>query len=252
MRFGCCIKNLDHLEIIKKIGFDYAEISVKDILIPLQDDKKWKKNKRIMQQSNFPIEVANSFLDIKIVGKDLDYLTISNYLKNTFKRAKSIGVKIIGFGSGDARKIPENFSREKANAQLGKFLNLAIKYAEQNNITIGLEPLNKQETNLINSLEQAKQIIKKINNSYLKLTADFYHISKENEEIEKLMDVKEELIHIHVADNLRNCPGLGNYNFKKLFETLKKINYDSGISVECVWDSFEELKSSLDFLYNMS
>jgi len=251
MKFGCCIKNLAHLELIKKIGFDYAEISVKDILISLRDDKEWEINKKIIQQSNFPIEIANSFLNIKVIGENLDYLVIDNYLKNTFERANSIGIKIIGFGSGDARNIPENFPKEKANAQLEKFLNMALKYAEQNSITIGLEPLNKQETNFINSLEEAKQIIKKINNPNLKLTADFYHLNKENEDIENLEDVKKELIHIHVADTLRKYPGLGNSNFKKLFKTLKKINYNSRISIECTLDNFEELKSSLDFLYNL-
>lgn len=233
MKFGFCTAELSSVKKIKNAGFDYAEVSVKDILIPLKPKQIWKKNKAKIKKLNFPADAANSFLNIKITGNNLDDNLISAYLKNAFSRAKELGVKIIVFGSGKARYIPAGFARKKAVSQFHDFMSKALAWAEKTNITIALEPLNKKETNFINTIDEAGKIIKNINNPYLKLAADFYHIMEEKDRLENLYEYKEELVHIHISDSERRLPGFGKYDFGKLIEVLRKIGYNSRISFEC-------------------
>ena len=248
MKFGCCINSLEHIGLLKKTGFDYAEVSVQDIITPLNDNIIWKERRDIILQSGISIEVANSFLNIMVIQELPDYSCINRYLENCFERARSIGVKIIGFGSGQARNIPSHMSMENGFARFWNFLQIALDHAEKSDIIIGLEPLNQQETNNINSIEEAAQLIEQVNSPYLRLLADYYHINMENDSLGSLGKAKHILVHVHVADHARKCPGFGNYDFNNLFLTLNQIGFEAGISIESDWKSIEELKASLEFL----
>lgn len=248
MKFGFCATDYDEIKKIKNADFDYVEVSVKDILTPLCENKRWEKIRKKIKSYNFPIEAANSFLDIKIIGQGLDERLISDYLKSVFLRAKKLGVKIIVLGSGNVRRIPVSFTGKEALSQLREFLDKALFYAEKTGIIIALEPLNKKETNFINSIKEAGKIIKNVNSPYLKLAADTYHMIEEKENLESLYAYKDRLAHIHISDTSRQYPGFGGYDFNELFNFLKKIDYNGRISLECGSYDCKNAEKALNYL----
>lgn len=97
-----------------------------------------------------------------------------------------------------------------------------------------LEPLNRYETHLINTVEEAIQIAKRVNSPGIKVMADFFHMNIEEARIDKAIEGGKNFIcNVHLADSNRLLPGCGHTDFKAGFTALKKIGYDKYMALEC-------------------
>ena len=97
-----------------------------------------------------------------------------------------------------------------------------------------LEPLNRYEAHLLNRLEQAVEIAKRVNSPSVKIMADFFHMNIEEADIAASIESAGLWTqHVHLADNTRKQPGTGSTDFKSGFAALKKIGYDKYMALEC-------------------
>ena len=251
MKFGCCT-SLDNIGIVEKAGYDYVELPVNSVK-PEAEEKQFLEVRKQVEQFELKPEVFNCFIPahLKIVGPSTDSTRIYNYVRMALERMAILGAKIVVFGSGGARKIPEGFSREKALRQLEDFLEMTSGEAQRNSLLIAIEPLRKEETNVIHQVNEAYELSLKVNQKSVRVLADFYHMNEENEPLSNLIKVKDGLIHIHVADTGRKYPGSGGYDYSSFFKFLKKARYDARISCECKWNNFtQEAGKALSFLRN--
>ncbi|KKI90063.1 xylose isomerase [Bacillus sp. SA1-12] len=251
MRFGCCT-DINHSAIVKEAGFDFLECTVVS-LVPDNDDD-FERIFNTYKQSPLPIEACNIFLpgNLKIVGNEVNYGAVERYVDKALSRVKQIGARTVVFGSGRARSLPEAFSRVKGEEQIITFLDIVADYADPLGITVVIEPLNRKESNMINSIPEAMEIAKKVNRDSIQVLADFYHMHEEKEPIEHLVSAKDLLKHIHVADSGRFAPGTGTYPYKTFVHCLKEANYDGLVSIECNWKDFEtEIYQTKQFLQNL-
>ncbi|MBS4196566.1 sugar phosphate isomerase/epimerase family protein [Lederbergia citri] len=249
MKFGCCL-GIDQAKMVHDAGFDFIECTVVS-LMPEKSDREFAEIIKKFQDSPLPVEACNVFLpgDMKIVGEAVDHNRIKHYVEIALQRVHQIGAEIIVFGSGSARSIPEGFSSERAEEQILQFLSLAADHAELLGITIVIEPLNKKESNILNSVIEAEEFAKKVNRPSIKILADFYHMDKEKESLENIVEAKEYIKHIHVADTGRLAPGTGHYPYNRFAESLKQANYSGRISIECQWNDIRnELLHSREFI----
>jgi len=96
-----------------------------------------------------------------------------------------------------------------------------------------LEPLNRYETSIINTVAEAKELIRKIGADHLGILADSFHMNIEEKDIfEGILNGSGLIRHIHLADSNRWPPGQGHLDFDRLFRALKKIRYQSWVSGE--------------------
>jgi len=126
-----------------------------------------------------------------------------------------------------------------------------VEKAEETKCALLLEPLNRYETHFLNRLEQAVEYCEKINSSYLKIMADFFHMNIEEADIAKSIENAGKWIaHVHLADSNRILPGMGHTDFESGFKALKKIGFENYMVLECgVPEPKEEnLKKSLNFM----
>jgi sugar phosphate isomerase/epimerase len=97
-----------------------------------------------------------------------------------------------------------------------------------------LEPLNRYEDHMINTLEQAKQLIAAGGYSQVKVLADFFHMNIEEKNIsESIFSVGDMLGHVHLADSNRLMPGQGHIDFEAGLKALQSIDYKGFLSIEC-------------------
>ncbi|MFW5984768.1 MAG: sugar phosphate isomerase/epimerase family protein [Bacillota bacterium] len=269
VKFGCCVaigsfvpqmdeQEKDVLEgfknafsILEENGFDFAELTIGSIAN--LTSAEFKEVVKLVQESSIPVPVFNCFIpgDIPVTGPNVSYNKIEKYLHQVMKRVKRIGGKCIVFGSGSARKVPEGFPGEKAQKQIEKFLDICNKKGREFEIKVAIEPLNKKETNIINTVEEALNLAKKVDLPQIKVLADSYHMYEENESFDILQDAEKKLIHVHIADKDRKFPGKitdEGVDFKEFFKMLKSINYNEKISLECNFADLEE-ESKQSFAY---
>ena len=175
---------------------------------------------------------------MKLVGPEINETALLAYTQKVFERSKRAGIKLIVWGSGGARRMPEGYSKAKATQE---FVNLARKVSEQAaqfDITLALENLNAQETNFINTVAEALQIVKQVNHKNFRLCADLYHMLKENEPAMVLLQTKGYLVHCDVAEKEnRTPPGTAGDDFAPYLQALKQIGYTGAIVLECRWNN---------------
>lgn len=97
-------------------------------------------------------------------------------------------------------------------------------------IYLYLEPLNRYQDHMLNTTADAVSIIEESGLKMVKITADFYHMAIEEDDIsESLKKYRDYIGHIHIAENHRYQPGTGSIDFKRHINTLKEIGYQGAI-----------------------
>lgn len=106
--------------------------------------------------------------------------------------------------------------------------------AEETGTTIFLEPLNRYQDHMINTLADARKYIEENSLKNVKIIADFYHMNIEEDDISESLHQNRDLVgHIHLADNHRYQPGSGSLDFKKHFTQLREDGYNGYLMIEC-------------------
>jgi sugar phosphate isomerase/epimerase len=238
---GVCT-SLANAEMLSTHGFSYIEESVGGFLMPLKSEEEFNERLELALQLPIPIKACNSFIpgNLKSVGPDAVHDEILKYVETAFRRAQKAGIEVIVFGSGGSRSIPDGFSREEARKQfieLGKAMGpVAARY----NVVVALEPLNTSEVNFINSVTEGGKIIEEIDHPNFMLLADIFHMMKENEGPESIIEYGHLIKHVHVAElEGRSAPGTHNEDLSPYYDALKQINYQGRISIEGRWENME-------------
>jgi D-psicose/D-tagatose/L-ribulose 3-epimerase len=224
----------EDLEKAKAAGFDYVEVGVRNFA--RLDDAKWTEYQAKHKAVGIPTPVANNFIpsELKVVGPEVDKAKQDEYVAQAFDRAKVLGIKTIVFGSGGARKVPDGFSQDEAWKQLVEFAKRIAPEAKKRGIVVAVEPLQKGETNTINTAAEGLKWVKAVNHPNFQLMVDFYHLSLENEDPAILVSAKKNIKHIHIANPAgRLFPmSADEFDYSKFFDALKKAGYKGGVSVE--------------------
>lgn len=239
---GICT-DLSNWNILEAAGYSYVEESVQNFLVPLEDESVFNLKLALLKQSKLPVPVLNGFIPgkLKSVGPDAVHDEILKYVEIAFRRAQIVGVKNIVFGSGGSRRIPDGFPREEAREQFISLCRKMAPVAEKYDVIIDLEPLNKGECNILNSVADGGEIVKSVNHKNFMLLADIYHMLRENESPDSIIKSGDLIRHVHIAENKdRAAPGVYNEDFTPYFKALKEIDYKGLLSLECRWQNMAE------------
>jgi sugar phosphate isomerase/epimerase len=234
MKFGICTK-VENAAAVKAAGWDYVEESVQGLLKGQTSDAEWDGLKRTTGAA-LPVPAANSLVpgSLPITGPSVNEDALTAYMTHVLGRAKKVGIKTLVFGSAGARNVPEGFSRDKAREQIIRFLKNSVGVAKQNDVTLVAEPLNRGESNVINSVEEAMTYVKAVDHPNFQCLVDSYHFWLEDEPLSNLKAAMPWIKHVHLADkDGRVAPGLsGKADYVPFFKVLKEGNYSGLISFE--------------------
>lgn len=232
---GICTK-LEESDKMRSLGFTYIEGNISGFFMPFKTEAEFQSNKQLLTNATLPMPAANGFFPgtIRLTGPQVNMDSIVIFATKAFERAKETNTKFFVLGSGTARKIPEGFSPEKAREQFITICKALGPIAKRNNVTVVIEPLNKGETNFINSVVEGAAIVKEVNHSHIQLLADIYHMMRENEGPESIEKAGKYIRHVHIAEKeKRTVPGTAGDDFRPYLKALRKIRYKGAISLEC-------------------
>jgi D-psicose/D-tagatose/L-ribulose 3-epimerase len=250
---------LQEVEMLAAAGYDYIEPALSRT-VALSPDALADARRRV-QASGIRVETMNWFLpgsEIPLTGPAVERRQIEEYLERSLGLAESFGAKVIVFGSPGARSVPDGFPREKAWEQLKDFLRLCAEVIERNRygMVIGLEPLRKPETNIINSVPEGIRMVREVNHPTIRLTVDFYHVAYENEDPAVVLEAGDLIAHTQIADpktRLFPVADAGEPRYGQYFENLRKIGYSGRISVEANAENLpQDAPAALAFLKRLS
>jgi len=156
------------------------------------------------------------------------------YLNELIDFCGDLGGEVMIFGSPKQRNTV-GISIAEAKKYFSEGLASVADHAQQRNVKILIEPLDTSQTDVINTLEEAAQIVNQINHPAIQLMFDFHNTPNETEPFDVLVNKYFDLIyHVHVQELDGKHLGTGNAlnEYLKTFQLLKNMNYDKWISLE--------------------
>ncbi len=113
--------------------------------------------------------------------------------------------------------------------------------AKKMGIKIGLEPVNRYESNLINTASKALEFIELTECENLCVHLDSYHMNiEESNYRESILQCGRKLGYFHIGENHRGYLGKGHINFGEIFSAMKDINYQGPLTFESFSSSVVE------------
>ena len=235
--FGVCT-GPDKAEKLKALGYEFIEGGVAGTLKPEMPDAEFAPELAKLKSCVLPTRSCNGFIPGKfhLTGPQTTHDAALDYAVKACQRADAAGVSFIVFGSGGARTVPKDFDLAKGKAQFIEFCQKLGDRIKDCKVTVVLEPLNKGETNLLNSVAEGIEYVDAIKRPRIQLLADIYHMLKESEGPDSIRKAGARLRHCHIAElEGRKAPGTKGEDFSGYFKALKDIGYAGGVSCECGW-----------------
>ena len=233
---------------IAQLGFDVVEIAVED---PALIDVK--KVKEALNQYGLQTVICGAFgnsRDLTNESKDVQQNGLS-YIEACLDMCAELGVSFFAgpmySAVGKARMLkPE---QRKAEWDLAVHnLQKVCDMAGSRGLKIALEPLNRFESDLVNTANDVMSMVKDINHPAANVILDSFHMSIEERDVEQaIKSVGDKLIHVQVSENYRGAPGSGQTPWDAYKRGLEAINYKGIVSIESFTTDNVELAGAVCF-----
>lgn len=218
------------LEETKRAGYDFIEIPLLD---PTAVDGP--RTARLLAEYDLgstcslglsvDADVSSEDVSIRARGEAL--------LRDAVATTAALGADFLGGVVYSAMAKYLSPPTERGRTQAVETLRRVAASAAEVGVVIGVEPVNRYESNLINTAEQALQFIDDVGAPNLVVHLDSYHMNIEEHDVASPVRLcRERLGYVHVGESHRGYLGTGSVDFPALFAALAEIEYDGRIAFE--------------------
>ena len=222
----------EHFQKIKSLGYDRVELAVRDPSLldwdRLEDSiKTYQLKVPAIGTGQIYVEEGLRFTSPSSEVRRQATERIKSHIP--LARRFQAGV-IIGLIRG---KVETGEDMQRGYDGVLESLKTCSREAEEQGVFLWIEPLNRYETNLINTIEEGLGLIEDVGSKHLGLLPDTFHMNIEERSIEdSFRKFAPYFRHVHIADSNRWAPGCGHLNFKSILETLREVGYQGFLSME--------------------
>ena len=218
----------------KQMGFDSFEFGLEDV-----SHVDAGKLKQKMQQTGLRVVVCGAFgPDRDLTHEDNSVRENSlNYITQAIKLCKDAGVKTLAgpmySAVGKRRHVPPDQKKKEWDLAV-KGLKEAGKRAADAGVTLAIEPLNRFETDLVNTAEQCERLVNDIGMKNVGFHLDSFHMNiEEKNSGDAIRRAGKRLYHFHACENDRGAPGSGvNIDWANIAAALKEVGYQGEAVIE--------------------
>lgn len=146
---------------------------------------------------------------------------------------------------GKARMVSEEQRKKEWELAVNN-LRKVCEMGEKFGISIALEPLNRFESDLVNTANDVMRLVDDINHTNAKVLLDGFHMTIEEKNIRNAINtVGDKLIHVQVSENHRGIPGTGLTPWQDFKSGLEDINYIGAVVIESFTPEIKELAGAV-------
>ncbi|MDZ7694035.1 MAG: sugar phosphate isomerase/epimerase family protein [Balneolaceae bacterium] len=231
---------------IKEMGFEVVEIPVED-----PDIIDSKKVKEALEEHQLEAVVCGAFGpnrdftsdDPAIHQQCFDYMDALIDLSVQLNTGFVAGPMYSAVGK--ARMVPPEQRKTEWQRAVTNLRKVAEKAADKG-IELAIEPLNRFESDLVNTTEDALRLVNDINHPAAKIMVDGFHMSIEEHNLEEAIKTAgDKLIHVQVSENYRGTPGTGQTNWDSFLRGLKAVDYNGAVNIESFTSDNQELADAV-------
>jgi len=220
----------------KQYGCDIFEIAIEDFATLDADAIN-----QAMEDTGIRVyTVCGAHGDTRDVSADDPDIRASGiqYIKDMVDFCNKIGALVIAGPAysavGKARQqTPEEVAKKW---ELGvESLKACADYAGQHGVKLAIEPLNRFETDFINTVDQGLELIGRIGMDNVGFLLDSFHMNVEESDITgaiRKAGTQSKIFDFHACANDRGTPGKDNFDWKAIAQALKDVGYDDYLLIE--------------------
>jgi D-psicose/D-tagatose/L-ribulose 3-epimerase len=157
-----------------------------------------------------------------------------DYLRKSITMVKELGGDLMSIVPSEVGKVKAMASPEEEWAWAIEGLKELRDHANASGVQIGIEPLNRFETNFVNRSDQALLLADAVGPD-VGVCLDVYHMNQEEADTFKAFEAcAGRIVDLHVADNNRMACGMGDLDWARIISTLQAVGYDRWLTVEFV------------------
>lgn len=231
---------------IKEMGFDILEVAVED-----KDLIDWPKLKETVNDEGLQVTISGAFGPERDISST-DSAVRENglqYIIDCIRIAEDMGSPIFSgpvySAVGKTRIVSEEQKKQERDWCIENLLK-AGEIAAGCGVVVGVEPLNRFETDMVNTADQALSIVKEVSHKNIKISLDTFHCNIEEKNIpEAIRKVGKELLcHVQGNESDRGTPGTGHLDWEGIKEALNDINYEGAMVIETFGAPSKELAAA--------
>lgn len=231
---------------IKEMGYDILEVAVED-----KDLIDWPKLKQMVKDEGLQVTISGAF------GPDRDISSVDpavrenglQYIVDCIRIAEDMSSPIFAgpvySAVGKTRIVSEEQKKQERDWCIENLVK-AGKIAQECGVVVGVEPLNRFETDMVNTADQALSMVKEVSHKNIKISLDTFHCNIEEKNIpDAIRKVGKELLcHVQGNESDRGTPGTGHLDWKGIKEALDDINYEGAMVIETFGAPSKELAAA--------
>lgn len=235
----------EHVALLQKtkdIGYDIIEIAVED-----RNLIDWSLMKQTAQDLGLDITISGAFGADRDISSDRAEIRAKGlaYIVDCSEIAHEMGSPVFGgplySAVGKTRLVSADQKAQERSWCLEN-LDKAARRAAELGVVLALEPLNRFETDMVNTIDQAIALVDEVGSDYLKILLDTFHANIEEKDIPAAIEkLGSRLVHVQANENDRGTPGTGHLDWVGIRQALDKIGYQGGLVIETFGAPSKEL-----------
>ncbi len=234
--------NLDIFNYVKEIGYDSMDINLRNTELSFA-----KTVRKRAERVGLLLTGGGSLPKGKeIISREREKRaeTIA-YMKEIVRKAHDLGVTLYhGMIYATAGVFTGKGPTDEEFKWAASGLHEVAEYAKDFGVSLCLEPANRYETYMLNTVDSSLRLLDTIDQPNVGLLLDTYHMNIEEKDLYKsFLSAKGRIFHIHVNENDRGIPGTGHIKWDDVFKALKEIEYHGVVAVESFVDGSIDIAS---------
>lgn len=246
MRYGCCccvfereydIDYLAKLELYRKLGFDGTDVLTNQLMEMSKQKRLDVKKKAADLGIKLVYNIGASSQDLSYSESEADQIRYEEDLKRKLQFISELGGDHAdgSFIEPWPLRLPSDMSNKEIYIERAiPHLRSVLKTAEDTGVMMTLEVLNRFEGFMVNTVAEARKVIRLAESPNLKITLDVFHSHIEEDSLPQAVREAGELLgHIHLGEANRRFPGQGSQiDWPAFFGAVKSTGYDGMLLIE--------------------
>lgn len=225
---------------LEKVARKAAAIGFGAIELPVESPGDWSAERAVDVLAKYELEPY--VVGAMGGGRDLvdapreRIAATQDYLRECIRVASVLGARVVAgpFYAETGRTwrmLPD--ARAAVIRELRESLAPVVDAAGEAGITLGVEPLNRYETSIINTVEQGLDVLEPLLGPALGLALDSYHLNiEEKRPYEALRVAGQHLAHVQVCGNDRGAVGDDHIDWNAFLDALDDVGYSGALNLE--------------------